>query len=65
MDCLTPVGAASFETTVFLDHFKDMPDCRQPGKVARAVQRSLLNCHFEDGFEAPEGGGVSVLGDRV
>ena len=34
MEFLTPVAGAVFETTVFLDHFKDMPDHRQPGKVA-------------------------------
>ena len=42
MDSLTPVAAAVFETTVFLDHFKDMPDHRQPGKVAYRLDEILL-----------------------
>ena len=42
MDFLTPVVAAGFETTVFLDHFKDMPDRRQPGKVAYRLDEVLL-----------------------
>ena len=42
MDDLTPVAGAVFETTVFLDYFKDMPDHRQPGKVAYRLDEILL-----------------------
>ena len=42
MDFLTPVVAAGFETTVFPDHFKDMPDRRQPGNVAYRLDEVLL-----------------------
>ena len=42
MHCLTPGLAASFEATVFLYHFKDMPDRRQPGKVAYRLDEVLL-----------------------
>ena len=42
MDFLTPVVAAGFETTVFPDYFKDMPDRRQPGKVACRLDDVLL-----------------------
>jgi predicted transposase YbfD/YdcC len=34
--------AAYFETTVFLDYFKTMPDRRQPGKVAYRLDEILL-----------------------
>ena len=34
--------AAYFETTVFLDYFKTMPDRRQPGKVAYRLDEVLL-----------------------
>lgn len=34
MEALGETTAAAFEATVFLDYFKDMPDPRQPGKVA-------------------------------
>ena len=36
------VAAATCETTVFLDYFKDMPDHRQPGKVAYPMAEILL-----------------------
>ena len=42
MDALEAMAAAGFETTVFLDHFKDMPDHRQPGKVAYRLDEILL-----------------------
>jgi predicted transposase YbfD/YdcC len=42
MDNLTAASAANFETTVFLDYFKDMPDHRQPGKVAYRLDEVLL-----------------------
>jgi len=42
MDFLTTATAATFETTVFLDYFKDMPDHRQPGKVAYRLDEVLL-----------------------
>jgi DDE_Tnp_1-associated/Transposase DDE domain len=42
MDALEAMVAAGFETTVFLDHFKDMPDRRQPGKVAYRLDEILL-----------------------
>jgi predicted transposase YbfD/YdcC len=42
MDTLTGFTAANFETTVFLDYFKDMPDHRQPGKVAYRLDEVLL-----------------------
>jgi predicted transposase YbfD/YdcC len=42
MDTLTGASAAIFETTVFLQYFKDMPDHRQPGKVAYRLDEVLL-----------------------
>jgi predicted transposase YbfD/YdcC len=42
MDCLGAVASAGFETTVFLDHFKDLPDHRQSGKVAYRLDEILL-----------------------
>ena len=42
MDTLAWAVAAGFETTVFLGHFKDMPDDRQPGKVAYRLDEILL-----------------------
>ena len=42
MDALEPMAAAGFGTTVFLDHFKDMPDHRQRGKVAYRLDEILL-----------------------
>jgi hypothetical protein len=36
--------AAAAETTCFLQHFKDMPDHRQPGKVIYPLDEILLLC---------------------
>ena len=42
MDSREAGTAAYFETTVFLDYFKNMPDRRQPGKVAYRLDEVLL-----------------------
>ena len=42
MDDLGGNFAAAAETTVFLRHFKDMPDHRQPGKVIYPLDEILL-----------------------
>ena len=42
MEALDAVIAASFETTAFLDHFKDLPDRRQAGKVMYPLDGVLL-----------------------
>ncbi len=42
MGILAGATATDFETTVFLDYFKDMPDHRQPGKVAYRLDEILL-----------------------
>ncbi len=42
MEALDAVIAASFETTAFLDHFKDQPDRRQAGKVMYPLDEVLL-----------------------
>ena len=42
MDALEAMAAAGFETTIFLDHFRDMPDHRQSGKVAYRLDEILL-----------------------
>ncbi len=42
MEALDAVIAASFETTAFLDHFKDLPDRRQAGKVMYPLDEVLL-----------------------
>jgi predicted transposase YbfD/YdcC len=42
MDILAAATATDFEATVFLDYFKDMPDHRQPGKVAYRLDEILL-----------------------
>src|SRR5271167_3007572 len=42
MDILAAATATDFEATVFLDYFKDMPDHRQPGKVAYSLDEILL-----------------------
>ena len=34
--------AAAVETTSFLRYFKDLPDCRQPGKVEYPLREVLL-----------------------
>ena len=42
MDSSDAALAAHFETTVFLDHFKELPDHRQAGKVAYPLDEVLL-----------------------
>jgi len=42
VEALGETTAAIFEATVFLDYFKDMPDPRQPGKVAYRLDEVLL-----------------------
>ncbi len=42
MDASEAMAAAGFETTVFLIHFNDMPDHRQPGEVAYRLDEILL-----------------------
>ncbi|UHC17294.1 ISAs1 family transposase [Methylobacterium currus] len=42
MDEASEPVAAVFEATVFLDHFADLPDPRQPGKVAYRLDEVLL-----------------------
>jgi predicted transposase YbfD/YdcC len=42
MDGVVADDDAVFETTVFLGHFKDLPDPRQPGKVAYPLAEVLL-----------------------
>src|ERR1700722_18463197 len=42
MEGLDAAVAASFETTAFLDHFKDLPDHRQAGKVTYPLDEVLL-----------------------
>jgi hypothetical protein len=42
MDDVGAACAAFVETTVFLRHFKDMPDQRQPGKVMYPLDEILL-----------------------
>ncbi len=42
MEPLGETTAAIFEATVFLDYFKEMPDPRQPGKVAYRMDEVLL-----------------------
>jgi len=42
MEALDAAVAASFETTAFLDHFKDLPDHRQAGKVTYPLDEVLL-----------------------
>ena len=44
MDALAENFAAAAETTCFLQHFKDMPDRRQPGKVIYPLDEILLLC---------------------
>jgi predicted transposase YbfD/YdcC len=44
MDDVGADCAAFVETTVFLQHFKDMPDQRQPGKVMYPLDEILLLC---------------------
>jgi predicted transposase YbfD/YdcC len=42
MEILGGAVTASFETTAFLDHFKDLPDHRQAGKVTYPLDEVLL-----------------------
>jgi len=42
MEALDAAVAASFETTAFLGHFKDLPDHRQAGKVTYPLDEVLL-----------------------
>jgi len=44
MDALAENFAAAAETTCFLQHFKEMPDHRQPGKVIYPLDEILLLC---------------------
>lgn len=44
MDSATTDCAAFDETVVFLSHFKDLPDPRQPGKVSYPLDEILLLC---------------------
>lgn len=41
-DLRSRTGGVDHETTVFLDHFKDLPDPRQAGKVLYPLQEVLL-----------------------
>ena len=42
MEQLDAAVAASFETAAFLDHFNDLPDRRQSGKVTYPLDEILL-----------------------
>ena len=42
MDATTEDDGSLFEATVFLSHFKDLPDSRQPGKVIYPLDEVLL-----------------------
>jgi len=44
MDDVSADGAAFAETVVFLDHFRDLRDPRQPGKVTYPLDEVLLLC---------------------
>ena len=44
MDGATTDCAALDETVMFLSHFKDLPDPRQPGKVTYPLDEILLLC---------------------
>src|SRR5246500_3197401 len=44
MEALAGGFAALRETVVFLNHFKDLPDPRQPGKVIYPLEEVLLLC---------------------
>jgi predicted transposase YbfD/YdcC len=46
MDGATTDCAAFYETVVFLSHFKDLQDPRQPGKVSYPLDEILLLCLF-------------------
>ena len=42
MDAAWATHGMEYETTVFLNHFKDLPDHRQAGKVLYPLQEVLL-----------------------
>jgi hypothetical protein len=42
MDMPAPDGGGIFRPTVFLSHFKDLRDSRQPGKVIYPLDEVLL-----------------------
>lgn len=42
MDTASALGGIDYEATVFLDHFQDLPDHRQAGKVVYPLQEVLL-----------------------
>jgi hypothetical protein len=42
MDGMATADGVVFETVVFLHHFKDLPDQRQPGKVMYPLAEVLL-----------------------
>jgi hypothetical protein len=44
MELAAAAFAALSETVVFLSHFKDLPDPRQPGKVIYRLDEVLLLC---------------------
>jgi DDE_Tnp_1-associated len=44
MEATAGVFAALSEAVVFLNHFKDLPDPRQPGKVIYPLDEVLLLC---------------------
>src|ERR1700687_4913541 len=44
MEAVAGEFAALSETVVFLNHFKDLPDPRQPGKVVYPLEEVLLLC---------------------
>ena len=44
MDSVTAGPAAFEETVVFLRHFKDLEDPRQPGKISYPLDEILLLC---------------------
>jgi len=43
MEATTTDGGALFETVVFLDHFNDLPDPRQHGKVMYPLESAVQN----------------------
>src|ERR1700688_5137997 len=44
MEAVAGEFAALSETVVFLNHFKDLPDPRQPGKIVYPLAEVLLLC---------------------
>ena len=61
MDDFEAVAAAGFDTYGFLDHFKDMPHYRQPGKVAYRLDEdpALVAVNWTP-FVGPRGVGFKV-----